>query len=231
MDPILDKIAERHGVAVVEDADHPRSAEYRGPAAAHLVLHPRSAFILHRASDCWRRALWLPRMTTHAVRRLRNYGEVEKYKHLNIKGLTPTSIQLQAAILRVRTPLHLRKWNEQQAGHAERYYTLVNGIEGLSFQARLPGMLARLSVFIVETIMSGISSENYLSGRRNSKSSRWVLLHFAACFIWNLRGYRAQGTFLNSEKFGFADAFTPMFTELTANNVCCVCECIRTLLH
>lgn len=228
MDPILE-IAERHGVAVVEDAAQAHGAEYRGRRCGSLGVASAFSFYpaknLGAAGDGGLVATNDEKLAAR-IRRLRNYGEVEKYKHLD-KGSNARLDTLQAAILRVKLP-HLRKWNERRAAHAERYYALLNGIEGLSFQARLPGTLHVYHLFIVETIMRD-ELRNYLSSRGIQTGVHYpVPIHLQPAYL-DL-GYK-RGAFPNSEKLASRMLSLPMFAELTADNVEYVCEHIRTFLH
>ena len=60
------------------------------------------------------------------VRRLRNYGSVEKYHHLDRGGVNSRLDELQAACLRVKLA-RLEEWNARRRSLAQRYLTELAG--------------------------------------------------------------------------------------------------------
>jgi dTDP-4-amino-4,6-dideoxygalactose transaminase len=151
MNPVLE-IAERRGLHVIEDAAQAHGAQSHGRpcgsmgAAGCFSFYPGKN--LGAAGDGGL-------VTTNdanlaaRMRVFRNNGELKKYEHVE-KGLNARLDTLQAAILKVKLR-HLPEWNRKRAAHAERYRTLLSGINGLRLQSLIPGSTHVYHLFMVET--------------------------------------------------------------------------------
>ncbi len=119
---IIMKIADRHGLFVLEDNAQASGARYRGRrtgglghAAAHSFYPAKNlgafgdggAVTTNDESLCRR------------VRMLRNYGSGKKYLH-ELRGYNSRLDELQAAILRVKL-MRLDEWNDRRNKIAEIY--------------------------------------------------------------------------------------------------------------
>ena len=121
MDAIM-AVAQRHHLAVVEDACQSHGARYKGRATGTFGL--AGCFSFYPAKNlgaCGDGGMIVTDDAPFAekVRLLRHYGQKEKYVHLEKGGNTRLDT-IQAAILRVKLR-HLAHWNELRARHAERY--------------------------------------------------------------------------------------------------------------
>lgn len=63
------------------------------------------------------------------VRRLRNYGSKEKYRHVE-RGYNSRLDPIQAAVLRAKLP-HLERWTARRQGIASRYAEAFGGLPGI----------------------------------------------------------------------------------------------------
>ena len=121
MDPIL-AIADKHGLAVVEDAAQAHGARYKGrrigahgdivcwsfyPGKNLGAMGDGGAITTNRADLAER------------VRMLRNYGSREKYVN-EVRGVNSRLDPIQAAVLRVKLK-HLDEWNGRRARLARQY--------------------------------------------------------------------------------------------------------------
>ncbi len=121
MDPIL-AIADKHGLAVVEDAAQAHGARYKGrrigahgdivcwsfyPGKNLGAMGDGGAITTNRADLAER------------VRMLRNYGSREKYVN-EVRGVNSRLDPIQAAVLRVKLK-HLDEWNGRRASLARQY--------------------------------------------------------------------------------------------------------------
>lgn len=121
MDPIL-AIADKHGLAVVEDAAQAHGARYKGrrigahgdivcwsfyPGKNLGAMGDGGAITTNRADLAER------------VRMLRNYGSREKYVN-EVRGVNSRLDPIQAAVLRVKLK-HLDEWNGRRARLAGQY--------------------------------------------------------------------------------------------------------------
>jgi dTDP-4-amino-4,6-dideoxygalactose transaminase len=228
MDPILEMAACR-GLAVVEDAAQAHGSEYRGRRCGSIGVASAFSFYptknLGAAGDGGLVTSDDEKIAAR-IRGFRNYGEREKYRHVD-KGSNARLDTLQAAILRVKLP-HLSKWNEQRAAHAERYRALLKDVEGLSFQSQLTGVLHVYHLFIVETSRRD-ELRRYLSARGIQAGIHYpVPIHLQPAYV-DL-GYK-RGAFPNAEELASRILSLPMFPELTADNIDYVCENIRKFVY
>ncbi len=124
LDPIL-RIAQRHNVAVVEDAAQAIGATYNGRQVGSFGLCGCFSFFPSKNLGC---AGDGGLVTTCDVkiadelRLLRAHGSRKKY-HYEILGTNSRLDALHAAVLRVKLP-YLRTWADKRAGHADLYKTL-----------------------------------------------------------------------------------------------------------
>jgi dTDP-4-amino-4,6-dideoxygalactose transaminase len=125
MEPILE-IARRRGLWVVEDAAQAHGALWRGRAAG--TWGDCGAFSFYPSKNLGAYgdggAIWTARGEVAAeLRRLRNYGQSDRYVHESI-GLNSRLDELQAAILLAKLP-HLRAWNRRRQELAARLRALL----------------------------------------------------------------------------------------------------------
>jgi dTDP-3-amino-3,4,6-trideoxy-alpha-D-glucose transaminase len=228
MDPIVE-IAARHSLAVVEDAAQGHGAEYRGRRCGSIGVASAFSFYptknLGAAGDGGLVTTDDEKIAAR-IRGFRNYGEREKYRHVD-KGSNARLDTLQAAILRVKLP-HLTQWNERRAAHADTYRALLNRVEGLSFQARLSGATHVYHLFIVQTIRRD-ELRQYLGSRGIQTGIHYPIpIHLQPAYV-DL-GYE-RGAFPNAEELASRMISLPMFAELAIDQIEYVCEHTRKFLH
>ncbi len=132
MDPLL-RLAEEHGLKVLEDNAQGQGARYKGRRtgglghlAAHSFYPGKNLGALGEAGA----------VTTNdpavaeKVRVLRNYGSEVKY-HNQYKGFNARIDELQAAFLRVKLT-HLDAWNERRRQRAGQYLASLKDCPGLT---------------------------------------------------------------------------------------------------
>jgi dTDP-4-amino-4,6-dideoxygalactose transaminase len=121
IDPIL-KIAEKHGLRVLEDAAQAHGARYKGKRiGAHSDVVAWSFYPgknLGAYGDAGAITTNDPEIETR-IRMLRNYGSRTKYVN-EIRGVNSRLDPLQAAVLRVKLR-HVDEWNETRRAIASRY--------------------------------------------------------------------------------------------------------------
>lgn len=121
LDPIL-CVADRHGLAVVEDAAQAHGARYKGRrigAHGHAVawsFYPGKN--LGALGDGGAVTTNDPALA-ETIRALANYGSREKYIHA-MRGVNSRLDELQAAVLSAKLP-HLDAWNARRREVAARY--------------------------------------------------------------------------------------------------------------
>ncbi len=137
MDAILE-LAAQFNFKVIEDACQAQGAEYfsrkdqqwhragsMGHAAAFSFYPGKNLGACGEAGGITTNDEQL----AHTCRLLRDHGQSRKYFH-DIEGYNGRLDAIQAGFLRVKLR-HLKKWNEQRRGIAERYNKLFAGAEGV----------------------------------------------------------------------------------------------------
>ncbi len=123
----LRKLAERHGLWILEDAAQAHGARYRdtdgnwvhvgalGDAAAFSFYYTKNLGAFGEAGGI----ATSRDDVAQAVRLLRVHGQTDKYTHARM-GTNSRLDELQAAVLRLKLP-HLEAWNARRRALAARY--------------------------------------------------------------------------------------------------------------
>ena len=223
MDPLLE-IADRHGVALVEDAAQALSATYRSDAR-DATLH---AGAIGRAG-CYS---FFPSknlggfgdggmiVTSDAdlaarLRLLRVHGGRQMYEHRYV-GWNSRLDALQAAVLEVKLR-HLDSWSVGRAANAERYDRWFGETDLVSRgRLKLPGRDERSShIFNQYTLRVERRDDlrEHLNGSKIGCSVYYpVPLHLQECF--RELGYR-EGSFPHAEQACREVISLPVYPELT----------------
>jgi len=132
MDPVLE-IAERHGLAVVEDAAQAHGAKYKDRVIGSVGHVTAFSFYpgknLGAFGDAGAITTDDPRIA-EKVRVLRNYGLRKKY-HNEVKGYNCRLDGLQAAFLRVKLK-KLDEWNDRRRTVATQYLNELETVANLT---------------------------------------------------------------------------------------------------
>jgi dTDP-4-amino-4,6-dideoxygalactose transaminase len=125
--PQLAQLAERHGIALVEDAAQAHGAALDGRAAG--AWGAAGCFSFYPSKNLGALGDGGAIVTSDAalaekLRMLRNYGGQIKYRH-EIAGFNSRLDTLQAAILRVKLP-HLDEWNHARRQAAAKLRELLS---------------------------------------------------------------------------------------------------------
>jgi len=127
MDPIM-KIAEAHGLVVIEDAAQAHGAEYKGRRAGSIGHMGCFSFYPGKNLGAYGEGGAL--VTDDAglaakVRMLRDWGLDSNRQHA-VKGYNYRMDGIQSAILNVKMA-HIEDWTEARRGHARNYDQLLAG--------------------------------------------------------------------------------------------------------
>ena len=217
MEPLW-RIAERHNLAVVEDAAQSFGAEYQGKRSGTLGAMACFSFYPSKNLGTFGDAglvttndpEWAARMRT-----LRVHGMEPKYYHKLI-GWNARIDALHAAILRVKLP-HVERWNAARQEAARRYDGLIESQHSQWFMQRPVARPDRRHVFNQYVVrvpaaqrdplvrhlkQNGVGCEVYYP----------VPLHLQECLAY--LGYR-PGDFPASEEAARSVLALPMFPEIT----------------
>jgi len=128
IDEILE-IAQKHNIAVIEDACQSHGAEYKGRKTGSFGDTAAFSFYPAKNLGCFGDGGAIVTNDdgiAERVRMLRDYGQKEKYHHMFI-AYNRRLDNLQAAVLNIKLK-YLDEWNQQRRNNAEIYSKLLNDI-------------------------------------------------------------------------------------------------------
>ena len=229
MDPILE-IADRHGIAVIEDAAQAIGAEYKGRRAGAMGRYGCFSFFpsknLGGAGDG---GLVTTRDASLAerLRVLRMHGSKPKYYHSLIGGNFRFDA-LQAAVINVKLR-HLDNWTAGRQANAARYRRLFEAA-GLAADdvVQLPCEEQNRRHVYNQFVIRASRRDELLGYLKNhgvgSEIYYPVPLHLQQCFAE--LGYR-EGDFPASEAAANETLALPIYPELSEQQAKYVVDCIQ----
>ncbi len=125
-------IADRYGIAVIEDACQAHGAEYKGRRAGSIGLSGCFSFYPGKnLGACGEAGMAVTNDDDQAdaMRMLRDWGQSQRYHHA-LKGFNYRMDAIQGAILRVKLR-HIEGWTEKRRAHASRYTSLLETMSDL----------------------------------------------------------------------------------------------------
>lgn len=230
MDPLLDLMSRRDGIAVVEDAAQAIGATDNGRPAGSMGLIGCFSFYptknLGGAGDGGI-------LTTNddavaaRLRRLRAHGGANEYEHEEV-GINSRLDELQAAVLNVKFP-SLDGWSEERAKKAALYTKLLSEAD-LSFPLTTPHVRADgrhiFHQYVIRVPGNRDALMEHLKARGvGTKVYYPIPLHLQTCF--NYLGYKA-GDFPESESAAKETIALPVYPELTEEQQVYAVESIKS---
>jgi dTDP-4-amino-4,6-dideoxygalactose transaminase len=233
MEPLW-HLAERHDLAILEDAAQAIGAEYQGKRTGTLGAIGCFSFYPTKNLGCYgdggmtmtNDPDWAARMA-----RLRVHGMEPKYQHKEL-GWNARLDALQAAVLRVKLP-HLDRWIEARQQAARRYDLLIEE-HGLGQSLERPTVLPqRRHVFnqYVVRVRGGQRDGlvKHLQAERIGCEIYYPIpLHRQECLAY--LGH-VEGDFPVSEEASRSVLALPMFPELTVDQQRRVVQSCSAFLH
>lgn len=225
MDPIM-RLADDHGLVVIEDAAQAIGAEYKGRRAGSIGHYGCFSFFPSKnlggagdggmvvSNDAHR---------AEKLRCLRGHGAKPKYYHKLVGGNFRLDA-IQAAVVSAKLP-HLDDWTAARQRNAKRYDRLF---EEAGVPIGLPAVKTDRHIFNQYVIQ--VSSRDELQASLKQKGIGTevyypVPLHLQECFAY--LGYKS-GAFPHSERAAKETLALPVHPELTESQarfvVDCVCE-------
>ncbi|MCI0685434.1 MAG: DegT/DnrJ/EryC1/StrS family aminotransferase [Gemmataceae bacterium] len=233
MEPLW-SIAERHNLAIVEDAAQAIGAEYQGKRAGTLGGIACFSFYPSKNLGAYGDAGlavtsdpdWAERM-----RSLRNHGMEPKYYHRFI-GWNARLDALHAAMLSVKLP-HLERWTEMRQAAAARYDALIDEYHVGGFLQRPTVRPQRRHVFNQYVVRVGRGQRDalvrYFRAQKIGCEIYYPIpLHMQECLDY--LGYR-EGDFPASERAAQDVMALPMFPEIHVDQQHRVVQCVAQFLR
>ncbi len=229
MDQVM-AFAERHALAVVEDAAQAHGARWKGKPAGsfgefgcfsfypgkNLGAYGDGGGVVTNEESLYRQ-----------VRKLRNYGSEIKYQHPE-KGMNSRLDSVQAAILSIKLE-HLTEWNKQRWEAAKRYTERLATHQSERFT--LPDICtADEHVFHLYVIQ--VDNRDQVAKALADKGIGTVV-HYPVPFHLQ-GGYaklgHAKGAFPVTESMSNRILSLPMFPEITEAQIDYVCDSLEGIL-
>ncbi|MEV0916207.1 DegT/DnrJ/EryC1/StrS family aminotransferase [Streptomyces sp. NPDC049967] len=225
MDAVRD-FADRHGLAVLEDAAQAHGARRNGRrvGSGHAV-----AFSFYPGKNLGALGDGGAIVTDDAelagrLRLLRNYGSREKYVH-EVKGGNSRLDEIQSAVLATKLP-YLDDWNERRRAVARRYTEAFVGLPGLATPDTAPGTEHVWHQYVLRTPFRDPLC------RRLEESGVGTLIHYPVA-IHRTPAYAGQGLepavgLPRTERLADEVLSLPIGPHLPDNAVDLVIDAVRT---
>ena len=210
-------IAERHGLAVIEDACQAHGAEFNGQTAGSIGLSGCFSFYPGKnLGACGEGGIIVTSDDDQAakMRMLRDWGQEKRYHHV-LKGFNYRMDGIQGAVLRVKLR-HLERWTEARRSHARRYSALLARSRNVATPVEVAGRRHVYHIYAVRTadrdeLQRSLQAEGIHTGLHYPIPVHLQIAHRDL-------GYR-KGDFPVSESAANDVLSLPMFPELTERQI------------
>jgi len=223
--PALRAIAERNGLALIEDAAQAHLATYAGRKAGGWGDATAFSFYPGKNLGAYGEAgavFATDASLADTMRRLRDHGSEKKYWHL-LAGHNYRLEALQAAILNVKLR-HLDAWTEGRRTNAESYAEVLRSMTEIELPNVREGARHVYHLFVIQAPDRDRLQE-YLQNKEISTGLHYPIpLHLQPCFEY--LGYK-EGAFPHAEKAAKRILSLPMYPELAKEQIEFVVESIR----
>lgn len=215
----LCRIAEAHGVALIEDAAQAHGARYAGKRVGSFGKIGCFSFYPGKNLGAFGEGgavVTDDEELADRIRRLRDHAQQSRHHHLEV-GYNTRMEGLQAAVLDVKLR-YLDSWNAARASHASRYRELLTGIPGLVLPASPKPEAHVWHLFVV--LIYGVDREyvRQLLSQRGIGSAVHYPTPVPFQPAYRCLGYR-PGDFPVAENVMRHCLSLPMFPELTHEQV------------
>jgi dTDP-4-amino-4,6-dideoxygalactose transaminase len=230
----IQEVADRHGLAVVEDACQAHGATYKGRPCGSMGV--TAAFSFYPGKNLGALGDGGAVTTNSAelaerLRLLRNHGQADKYTHTLI-GYCDRLHNLQAALLSVKLA-RLAGWNEARRAAAERYARTLQAIAGVRPIGRSDDATPVFHLYVVRLLGRSAAfrdavRERLVEAGVESGIHYPVPLHLQPAYAH--LGYR-PGDFPVAERLAAEILSLPMFPEITEEQQDHVASALAAALH
>jgi dTDP-4-amino-4,6-dideoxygalactose transaminase len=230
----IQQVADRHGLAVVEDACQAHGALYKGRPCGSLGVTAAFSFYpgknLGALGDGGAVTSNRPELAER-LRLLRNHGQADKYTHALI-GYCDRLHNLQAALLSVKLA-RLAGWNEARRAAAQRYERMLKGIHMVRPISVSDDATPVFHLYVVRLLgrdaaFRDAARERLAEASVESGIHYPVPLHLQPAYAH--LGYR-PGDFPVAERLATGILSLPMFPEITEEQQDHVASALAAALH
>ncbi|WP_065571683.1 DegT/DnrJ/EryC1/StrS family aminotransferase [Microbacterium oleivorans] len=225
----LAAIAQRHGLAVVEDAAQAQGASGFAGRAGAMGLVAATSFYpgknLGAAGDAGA-VLTGDEQIASLVRTLSAHGSRVKYVHDHI-GMNARMDAIQATVLRAKLR-RLERWNEARRDAAARYADLLGDIEGVRLPSVRPGNVDVWHLYVVRVADRDRVLAELTAARVGAGIHYPTPVHLTGAYA-DLGGRAGQFPVAEAAAGGILSL--PMFPHLTASQQERVAEVLRAAVE
>jgi dTDP-4-amino-4,6-dideoxygalactose transaminase len=221
MEPLM-KLAESHGLLVIEDAAQAIGAESGGRRMGSVGHAACFSFFPTKNLGAYGDAGFVTTNDPGMAERLgmlRQHGARQKYLHETL-GWSSRLDEMQAAILRVKLR-HLDGWTEARRAHARRYTELLAGTP-VVVRTEREGDRGVYHLYTIETPRRD-ELQKYLGDR----GIRTAIHYPIALHQQPLYRHLAAGPFPHSERAASGVLSLPLFPEMRADEIEAVALAVR----
>ena len=223
MDEIL-VVAEKHGLAVLEDSAQAHGARYKGKRAGSMGTASGFSFYPAKNLGAWGDG---GAVTTNdsslaeKIRKIRNYGQQQKYIH-DAMGWNSRLDSIQAIVLSEKLKL-LDEWNVKRRIAASLYYERLRGSEFYIYEDSL-GNEPVHHLFVITHKNRDLIQEKLNSLGIPTGIHYPVPIHKHKCFAE--QSFTSNASFPHAERQGRELLSLPMHPNLTECEIEQICNCL-----
>jgi len=222
---LIDAIAKKHDLKVIEDAAQAHGAVYHGKRCGTLGDAAGFSFYPGKNLGAFTDAgavVTNDHVVAEKVRKLRNYGSTVKYHH-ELQGINSRIDELTAACLRVKLT-HLEEWNLRRRQVAELYLSTLKDVSGFVLPKVMPDCVHAWHVFAVRC------SQRDLLKRCLSEKGIGALIHYPIpphlAGAYSMLGYQC-GDYPVAEEVAAEVLSLPMGPHLTDDQILFVSQSVK----
>ncbi|OGG23183.1 erythromycin biosynthesis sensory transduction protein eryC1 [Candidatus Gottesmanbacteria bacterium RIFCSPLOWO2_01_FULL_40_10] len=221
----ISKIASRYKISVIEDTAQAHGAVFGkkktgtlGIAAA-FSFYPGKNLGAYGDAGC---VVTDNSLLADAVRKLRNHGRTEKYRH-QLVGYGERLDTLQAAVLSVKLK-HLERWNRQRRTAAALYDRRLKDIPQVTMPETISGRRHVYHLYVIQ-VEQRDKLKNYLKEKGIGCGIHYPIpLHLQPAYKF-LRYKR--GDFPDTEKISGRILSLPIYPEITTAQIKYITKCVK----
>jgi len=228
MDPIL-AIAEKYGLAVVEDACQAHGALYKQKKAGSMGHVGCFSFYPGKNLGAFGEAgaiVTQDEKIATQIKILRDHGQNQKYYH-DMEGFNGRLDAIQAGVLRIKLK-HLASWNESRRKNAAYYNKRLSAIPGIQLPVEADYARSVYHLYVIHTDRRD-ELQQFLGEKGIATGLHYPLpLHLQNAYAH--LGLK-EGTFPVAENSARRLLSLPMFPELTQDQMDYVADSIHAFVE
>jgi len=213
---IINAIAKKHNVVVIEDACQAHGSSYKGKCAGSLGIAAAFSFYPGKNLGAYGEGGGITTNDAELnkkIRMLRDHGMAEKYKHA-VVGRNERLDGIQGAVLSVKLK-HLEKWNDARRKHAAQYFSFLKDNPRIGLFTTHADRVSNYHLFVVR-VQNRDAVQQKLKDKGIATGIHYPIpIHMQQAY----EGMWKKGSFPVAEKIAGELLSLPMFAELTEKQV------------